>query len=107
MESDRNRLASPWAIAVIGQYLYRALEFLNVLEDDRPRLSLTKIGLWGATLTNLANGMAQVGDQIRSVLTDTPGHASLPLLAATSFTHAIAAVKAEMKRRSEKIEARK
>ncbi|MDE2474671.1 MAG: hypothetical protein KGO48_06465, partial [Alphaproteobacteria bacterium] len=76
---------------MIGNALYRAADFLNLLEDDRPRLSLTKIGLWGATLTNLANGMAQVGDQIRSVLTDTPGHLSLPLLAATSITHAIAA----------------
>ncbi len=95
------------AISVIGHALCCAMEFLNLLEDDRPRLSLTKIGLWGATLTNLANGMAQVGDQLRAMLTDTPGHASLPLLAATSVTHAIAAAKAELKRRSEKLEARK
>lgn len=89
---------------MIGCALYRVADFLNLLEDERPRLSLTKIGLWGATLTNLANGMAQVGDQIRALLTDTPGHLSLPLLAATSLTHAIAAAKAEIKRRSEKIE---
>lgn len=92
---------------MIGRALYRAADFLNLLEDERPRLSLTKIGLWGATLTNLANGMAQVGDQIRSMLTDTPTHASIPALAATSFAHAVMAAKAEMKRRSEKIEARK
>lgn len=84
----------------LARALFRAADFLNLLEDDRPRLSLTKIGLWGATLTNLANGMAQVGDQIRALLTDMPGHASLPLLAATSITHAIAAAKAEWKRRT-------
>ncbi|HEX5278942.1 MAG TPA: hypothetical protein VFW28_02575 [Micropepsaceae bacterium] len=87
---------------MIANALYRIADFLNLLEDDRPRLSLTKIGLWGATLTNLANAMAQVGDQVRALLTDTPGHPSLPLLAATSLTHAIAAAKAEIKRRSER-----
>jgi len=92
---------------MIGRALYRAADFLNLLEDERPRLSLTKVGLWGATLTNLANGMAQVGDQIRSMLTDTPAHASIPALVATSFAHAVMAAKAEIKRRSEKIEARK
>ena len=67
-------------VAMIGRAFYRAADFLNLLEDERPRLSLTKIGLWGAMLTNLANGMAQVGDQIRSMLTDTPAHASIPHL---------------------------
>lgn len=85
---------------MIGCALYRAANFLNLLEDDRPRLSLTKIGLWGAMLTNLANGMAQVGDQVRSMLMDTPSHASLPALAATSFAHALAAWKAEIKRQT-------
>lgn len=83
-----------------GHGIYRVLDFLNLLEDDRPRLSLTKFGLWGATLANLANGIAQVADQIRAQLTDTPGHPSLPLLAATSITHALAAAKAELKRRT-------
>jgi hypothetical protein len=84
----------------VARAIYRTLDFLNFLEDDRPRLSLTKIGLWGATLTNLANGMAQVGDQVRSMLMDTPSHASIPALIATSFTHAVMAAKAEVKRRS-------
>ena len=84
----------------VARAIYRMLNFLNLLEDDRPRLSLTKIGLWGATLTNLANAMVQVGDQIRSMLMDTPSHASIPALAATSFAHAIMAAKAEFKRRT-------
>jgi hypothetical protein len=81
----------------------RVLDFLNLLEDDltRPRLSLTKIGLWGATLVNLANGLAQVGDQIRASLTSTDSHPGIPLLVATTGAHIVAAVKAEMKRRTE------
>lgn len=76
------------------------LNFINILEDDKPRISLTKVGLWGATLGSIGNVLAQVGDQVRSIFTETPGHASIPLLIATSTVHAIAAGKAELKRRS-------
>lgn len=75
-----------------------ALTFINVLEDDKNRLSLTKLGLWGATLASIGNVVAQVGDQVRAIFTDTPGHSSIPLLVATSAVHAIAAAKAEVKR---------
>jgi hypothetical protein len=86
--------------STIARAIYRTLDFPNLLEDDRPRLSLTKIGLCGAKLTNLANGIAHVGDRIRALLTDAPRYLSLPLLAATPITHAIAAAKAELKRKS-------
>src|SRR5579884_4165672 len=88
------------AFWLIWRGLYRTLDFFNLLEDDRPRLSLTKFGLWGATLINLANAFAQAADQIRSMLMDTPTHTSIPTLVATSFVHALAAAKAEMKRRT-------
>lgn len=57
--------------------IYHTLDFLNLWRMTSRRLSPTKIGLWGVTRTNLANGIAQVGDQIRALLTDTPGHLRL------------------------------
>lgn len=74
------------------------LNFINVLEDDKPRLSLTKLGLWGAMLANIGNVFVQGADQVRAAFTDTPGHPNLALLVATGAAHAFAAAKAEMKR---------
>lgn len=74
------------------------LEFINVLEDDKDRLSLTKLGLWGSMLANIGNVAVQASDQLRAVFTGSPAHPSLALLVATGTAHALAAAKAEMKR---------
>jgi hypothetical protein len=65
------------------------LEFLNVLEDDKPRLSLTKIGLWGTTL-------ATMGDSFGHLLSVIPANAYTT--AGIVSANIAAMVKHEMKR---------
>lgn len=66
------------------------LHFCDLLEDDRSKLSHTKVAAWGATLLNYANICYQF----------LSAHPDAPTLLATCAAHAVAAAKHEFKRMS-------
>lgn len=75
--------------AVTYSRLNRLLHFMDLLEDDRSKLSHTKVAAWGTALINFANMAYQF----------TRDHPDAIMLGATTFGHVIGAVKHEIKRR--------
>lgn len=67
----------------------RFLHFLDLLEDDRSKISLTKVQAWGAAIINFVN----MGYQFLQT------HPDAIMLGATTLGHAIGALKHEIKRR--------
>ena len=67
----------------------RALHFCDLLEDDRSKISLTKVGAWGTAIINFAN----MGYQFLQT------HPDAIMLTATTVGHALGALKHEVKRR--------
>lgn len=65
------------------------LEFLNILEDDKPRLSWTKIGLVGSTVVSLVTSLSQIFALMPSNTT---------LVTSVFLTNVAAMVKHEVKR---------
>lgn len=66
------------------------LHFCDVLEDDRSKISHTKVAAWGAVFLNYANIVYQF----------LQVHPDAPVLFATATAHVVAAVKMELKRRA-------
>jgi hypothetical protein len=68
-----------------------ALHFIDVLEDDRSKLSLTKVGAWLGMLANYGNMVVQF----------FAVHTNIDAIALTMGTHLITAVKHEFKRKND------
>lgn len=66
------------------------LHFCDLLEDDRSKVSLTKVQAWGAAAINFVN----MGYQFIQT------HPDAIMLGATMLGHAMGAIKHEIKRRT-------
>lgn len=76
--------------AIIYSRFNRFLYFCDLLEDDRSKISHTKVAAWAAVLLNYVTITYQF----------IQDHPNAPVLVATTLAHITAAVKHEFKRRA-------